>query len=51
MNIIIAATMILVVSFTSLVIAPDAIDKTIANQDNIADNHKLMLKYGVYDND
>ena len=51
MNIIIAATMILVVSFTSLVIAPDAIDKSIANQDNITDNHKIALKYGVYDND
>jgi len=47
MNIIIAATMILVVSFTSLFIAPDAIDKSIENQDNITENHKLMLKYDI----
>ena len=51
MNIILAATMIILVSFTSLFIAPDAIDKTISNQDNITDNHKIALKYGVYDND
>ena len=45
MNIILAATMIILVSLTSLFIAPDAIDKTIDNQDNITENHKLMLKY------
>ena len=45
MNIILAATMIILVSFTSLVIAPNAIDKSIENQDNITENHKLMLKY------
>ena len=45
MNIIMAATMIILVSFTSLFIAPDAIDKSIENQDNITENHKLMLKY------
>jgi len=44
-NIILAATMIILVSFTSLFIAPDAIDKSIENQDNITENHKLMLKY------
>ena len=47
MNIILAATMIILVSFTNLFIAPNAIDKFIENQDNITENHKLMLKYNT----